>query len=316
MADSTKAWGVFPHAERRKVTARGYVVRAMESGYPVDQFNYGGIVPVIVFSYRAKRAAEAHAKAATALEGVNENPEKWRRATHVAGPSLEWQPISRARALAAIRVFGGVRVPPPGRETSVGSDQSYRYFIVNRSGKLELQRRERIGFNPRKKRSSGRRAAILIRADKAEAVFKATGQARRFGGRRGRKLPRGFRLNPAFTRQVFVFIADVIRRMPSHAPTLRAQRASVAAAFADALGATNPRFDRVRFLKAALGDDASENPLAIYGANGRSARTVRELGRVVEIRYKRNDDGQFYKHGFKTRPRLLALSDGTIAVRP
>lgn len=71
---------------------------------------------------------------------------KWRRATHAAGPSLEWQPIKRKDALAAIRVFGGVRVPPPGRETSVGSDQNYRYFVVNRSGKLELQRRERIGF--------------------------------------------------------------------------------------------------------------------------------------------------------------------------
>lgn len=74
---------------------------------------------------------------------------KWRRSTHAAGMSLEWQPIGRKQALATIRVFGGHRVPPPGSETSIGSDQNYRYFIVNRSGKLELQRRERLGMTLR-----------------------------------------------------------------------------------------------------------------------------------------------------------------------
>jgi hypothetical protein len=135
---------------------------------------------------------------------------------------------------------------------------------------------------------------------------------------------RRFRRNPALTRAAFVFIADVINRMPSHAASLRSCRTSCANAFADALGATNPRFDRARFLKAAFGDDAASNPLAIYGAvnpprRSRSngvTRSVKDLGRVVEIRYRRKDDKGFYYHRFKTRPRLLALSDGTLAVRP
>jgi len=64
------------------------------------------------------------------------------------------------------------------------------------------------------------------------------------------------------------------------------------------------------------------NPLAIYGATnpprGSSGvtRVVKVLGRVVEIRYKRQDDGGFYYHRFQKRPRLLALSDGALAVRP
>jgi hypothetical protein len=52
----------------------------------------------------------------------------------------------------------------------------------------------------------------------------------------------------------FSFIAAVIRDMPDHSPSLRAQRQSVANAFADACRATNSRFDRDRFL-AACGYD-------------------------------------------------------------
>ena len=48
----------------------------------------------------------------------------------------------------------------------------------------------------------------------------------------------------------FRTIAAVIRGMPTHAATLRAQQASCATAFADALAATNPNFDRARFLAA------------------------------------------------------------------
>lgn len=58
------------------------------------------------------------------------------------------------------------------------------------------------------------------------------------------------------------------------------------------------------------------NPhLAIFGANPK-ARIVKELGKVVEVRYKRQDDGGFYKHTFRTRPRLTALSDGSLWIRP
>ena len=48
----------------------------------------------------------------------------------------------------------------------------------------------------------------------------------------------------------FAFIAATIKAMPDHAATLRTQKRSVALAFADACGRTNPRFDRRRFLLA------------------------------------------------------------------
>jgi hypothetical protein len=53
----------------------------------------------------------------------------------------------------------------------------------------------------------------------------------------------------------FSFIAAVIRDMPDHAASLRAQKRSVANAFADACRATNGRFDRERFLSACGFDD-------------------------------------------------------------
>ena len=52
------------------------------------------------------------------------------------------------------------------------------------------------------------------------------------------------------TRQHFQFIADVIKAMPDHAPTLRQQKVSVARAFASELKATNSGFKKDRFLKA------------------------------------------------------------------
>jgi hypothetical protein len=48
----------------------------------------------------------------------------------------------------------------------------------------------------------------------------------------------------------FAFIAATIKGMPDHAPSLRAQKASCACAFAAACAKTNPRFDQARFLKA------------------------------------------------------------------
>ena len=48
----------------------------------------------------------------------------------------------------------------------------------------------------------------------------------------------------------FAFIAATIAAMPNHAASLRAQKRSVALAFADACADTNPRFDRARFLLA------------------------------------------------------------------
>ena len=48
----------------------------------------------------------------------------------------------------------------------------------------------------------------------------------------------------------FAFIASVIAGMPTHAASLRAQQRSTALAFADACAASNPRFDRARFMRA------------------------------------------------------------------
>lgn len=80
------------------------------------------------------------------------------------------------------------------------------------------------------------------------------------------KLPAGFEKNPLIRtnrgywdgvaarergqHRHFCFIADVIKAMPSRAASLRTQKRSVALAFADACGGTNPRFDRERFLRA------------------------------------------------------------------
>jgi hypothetical protein len=54
------------------------------------------------------------------------------------------------------------------------------------------------------------------------------------------------------TRQHFQFIAEVIADMPKHAPSLRAQRTSCAASFAERLGQTNPGFNKPRFLEACF----------------------------------------------------------------
>ena len=53
------------------------------------------------------------------------------------------------------------------------------------------------------------------------------------------------------TKKDFTFIAATIAAMPTFSPALRDQRRSCALAFAAALAATNPRFDRDRFLDAA-----------------------------------------------------------------
>ena len=52
------------------------------------------------------------------------------------------------------------------------------------------------------------------------------------------------------TRKDYALIADIIAAIPDHAASLRTQKADIARAFAEALGKTNPLFDRFRFLKA------------------------------------------------------------------
>ncbi len=55
---------------------------------------------------------------------------------------------------------------------------------------------------------------------------------------------------PKMTRSHFQFIAEVINDMPTHAPTLRAQKVSVANKFAKELKRTNPNFKDGTFLEA------------------------------------------------------------------
>jgi hypothetical protein len=55
----------------------------------------------------------------------------------------------------------------------------------------------------------------------------------------------------------FVMIASIIAGLPDHAPSLRAAKASTANQFAAQLAATNPAFDRDRFMQAC---QVSERP--------------------------------------------------------
>ena len=57
-------------------------------------------------------------------------------------------------------------------------------------------------------------------------------------------------MSTKMTRQHFTFIAEVINNMPDHAPTLRAQKVSVASRFAKELKSTNPNFKDGAFLEA------------------------------------------------------------------
>lgn len=52
------------------------------------------------------------------------------------------------------------------------------------------------------------------------------------------------------TRKDVALIASIIRRMPTHAATLRANQASVARQFALELKVQNERFDEAAFLTA------------------------------------------------------------------
>lgn len=60
-----------------------------------------------------------------------------------------------------------------------------------------------------------------------------------------------YRRNPMSGKD-YIVLARAIEKMPDHAPSLRACKSSAASSIADALANDNPRFDRARFLKAAL----------------------------------------------------------------
>jgi len=97
---------VFAHADRRKPTGRGFVVRDMESGFPVDQYNYGGLVPVAVFSTRGRKAAERLAATLTRqLPGRAGNPGRWGSDLRSLGPIKTVAALKRLanRVLAAVR---------------------------------------------------------------------------------------------------------------------------------------------------------------------------------------------------------------------
>lgn len=58
------------------------------------------------------------------------------------------------------------------------------------------------------------------------------------------------RTNPKMQHRHYAFIAATIAAMPDHAPSLRAQKGSVAAAFCAACRGSNPKFDCARFMRA------------------------------------------------------------------
>jgi len=64
------------------------------------------------------------------------------------------------------------------------------------------------------------------------------------------------------TKKDFTFIASTIAAMPTFSASLSDQRKSCALAFATALAATNPRFDRDRFLAAACPVDVNPDLFA------------------------------------------------------
>lgn len=116
--DARSAWGVFPHAERRVPTGRGYVVRAMESGYATDQHNYGGVVPVATFGKRGRAAAEQFAAKLT-RERPTQNP---RRGRLTSSPCARCgKPISAhtgddLRCFSPCEHCGGTVVPGGGHD--------------------------------------------------------------------------------------------------------------------------------------------------------------------------------------------------------
>lgn len=182
-----------------------------------------------------------------------------------------------------------------------------------------LAAHERAGVKEGGRRRKGFRQSLRV---VARGVTRDV--ARAFGG----KLPRGFRKNP-MSRKDFELMAALIAQAQINGASEGALIALTD--FAVELGkSTNPRFDADRFARRIVQlvsegrpfryvNRGRANPLAIYGAlagNPPRGGVHAELGRCIEIRYKRKDDGGFYYHRFKTRPRLLALSDGTLAVRP
>ncbi len=87
----------------------------------------------------------------------------------------------------------------------------------------------------------------------------------------------------------FAFIANVIASLPTHAPSLRAQKSSIASAFAEALVGTNPNFDRARFFtavgiddpymtQAAYGEDLPAVEKVALGLKNLSPVAIRALG--------------------------------------
>jgi hypothetical protein len=58
----------------------------------------------------------------------------------------------------------------------------------------------------------------------------------------------------AFQHRHYAFVASVIKAMPSFAESLRTQKQSCALAFSEAFSRTNPRFNRIRFLRACAED--------------------------------------------------------------
>lgn len=181
---------------------------------------------------------------------------------------------------------------------------------------LDLPRRAALD-NPRRQklRSSGRRASVVGRIGRKIRTAPFAKYARHRGHTNPPTKGEGPGQNIRNAMQMVALANMAAAGIRTH--RVNADVMALVKEIQDACADTQTRLSAaLRQVEKGVRGNPHHNPLAIFGANPPRVKTVRDLGRVIEIRYKRNDDGKYYKHDFKARPRLLALSDGTIAVRP
>lgn len=189
---------------------------------------------------------------------------------------------------------------------------------------------------------------VYIYARKASSLYRGenprrrvTKRARRFIGRtirrlahRGERAPqriaiayakarrRGFRVPKAnpMSRKDFEYMAALIANLQLNGVPQNCL--NIVTDFAVEVGKkANPRFDADRFARRIIQLVGGKHPfryvrnptLALVGANPRGHR----LGKCVEVRYVRETGahrGRYY-HRFKARANLLAMPDGSLAIR-
>lgn len=160
--------------------------------------------------------------------------------------------------------------------------------------------------NPRR-RGTRRRARPIRQSLRVVARGMQRRVRRAFGGR-------GMKLNPMSKRN-YEFMARYIAGLKAAGADAQIIDALLEFAVATIRADGNPRFDAERFTLVALGGKYHrKNPaLALVGANPRGGKY---LGRCTEVRYLREAGAHRgrYRHPFKTRARLVAMPNGSLAI--